>query len=236
VVDTIEVRVGTATAAIVDSIQVERVLAMSAPLRAGTRGVATLTPVQPDSLAVRVEGRGGAAFPWRATTAAPWLTLATAAGTGPGTIRLARTVAGLAPARTPTRSSSRGATRRRRAPAGWCADTVQVLAVPAVAAAARDLLGGAGMTDVERQALDVAGNRDGVYNLGDLMAHADRTGTPIAAALLEPLLARAAVATARDADRRSPAAGCRPRVHRPRPHLLPRAPACAVIASPRLLP
>jgi len=56
-------------------------------------------------------------------------------------------------------------------------------------AAARDMLTGAGLTAEERALLDRAGNGDGTYNLGDLLAHLERTNQQVSASIAAQLLA-----------------------------------------------
>jgi hypothetical protein len=63
------------------------------------------------------------------------------------------------------------------------------VAIPVIAAAtaAQDLLRGTGLTTEQRAALDAAGNGDGVFNLGDLLAHLDRTGQVISPAIMREI-------------------------------------------------
>jgi hypothetical protein len=66
---------------------------------------------------------------------------------------------------------------------------VSFAALPAPATAATDLLTGGGLTDADRAVLDQLGNRDGQYNLGDLLALLDRTGQQLGSDVLARLLA-----------------------------------------------
>ncbi|MBL0170764.1 MAG: hypothetical protein IPP90_08550 [Gemmatimonadaceae bacterium] len=54
-------------------------------------------------------------------------------------------------------------------------------------AAARDLLAELA-SPLDRELLDRTGNGDGVYNLGDLLAHLDRTGQVLSSAISAQLL------------------------------------------------
>lgn len=67
----------------------------------------TTTPLV-DSADVVLTGEGAASVPWRATAVAPWLSLTTAEGAGPGRVRWSRSPAGLA--------------------VGWHVDTIRVAA------------------------------------------------------------------------------------------------------------
>ncbi len=55
--------------------------------------------------------------------------------------------------------------------------------------AARDLLTGTGLSLADRELLDRTGNADGVFNLGDLLAHLDRTGQTLSSILSAQLMA-----------------------------------------------
>ena len=54
--------------------------------------------------------------------------------------------------------------------------------------AAQDLLTGTGLSLIDRETLDRTGNADGVYNLGDLLAHVERTGQSLSAEMSARLL------------------------------------------------
>ncbi len=62
------------------------------------------------------------------------------------------------------------------------ADFVQVVAVD-VAAAVSAVLGGAALAADQRAYLDLIGNRNGSYDVGDLLAWLRRTGRPLPTAL-----------------------------------------------------
>ena len=53
------------------------------------------------------------------------------------------------------------------------------------AAAEQDLLTGSGLTTTERSLLDQTGNGNGVYDIGDLMAHLERNGQSLSARVLD---------------------------------------------------
>lgn len=71
-------------------------------------------------------------------------------------------------------------------------DTQVASDVPTLDAAAAELLGTPSLTASEKQALDVAGNHDGTYNLGDFLAFANRSGQRVTGALLSRLSTAAA--------------------------------------------
>ena len=64
------------------------------------------------------------------------------------------------------------------------------IVVPAIAAddAAKDLLTGSGLTADQRVLLDKAGNGDGTFNLGDLIAHLERTNQILSPSITAQLL------------------------------------------------
>jgi hypothetical protein len=67
------------------------------------------------------------------------------------------------------------------------ANFVQVRPIDANAAA-QDLMTGAGLAIADRELLDQTGNGDGIYNLGDLLAHLERTGQVLSDARMGQLL------------------------------------------------
>jgi hypothetical protein len=140
--------------------------------RRDTAEAGSLTPV-PDSVVVTLQGPGSTTATWTATHGGgAWLTLTAATGTGSGMARWTRSPAGLLPGAyvdTIRVATSLGDT-------AVVIDTFVLLA-PAVTAgcAAEDLLVPGCLTDVQRRYLDLAGNADGTYNLGDLVALRQRT-------------------------------------------------------------
>ena len=138
---------------------------------------------------VTVTGLGSGSSRWVVTHGgSSWLTLVTTTGTGNGAVQWQVDPTGLS--------------------AGFFLDTVAVTVAGAIgsplrfidslwvyepavviACAENVLLASATcLGAVERNFLDMTGNRDGAYNLGDLLAYLDRKGVP----LTPPLLAAAA--------------------------------------------
>jgi photosystem II stability/assembly factor-like uncharacterized protein len=129
-----------------------------------------------DSAAVVLSGADAGMAGWTAAHGAgSWLTVSTPGGTGSGSVRWVRDPTGLAP--------------------GWYVDTITVsvpgaagspgLVIDSLVALAPDvsagcavqhLLGTACLDDAQSRFLDLVGNRDGTYNLGDLLAHLARSG------------------------------------------------------------
>jgi photosystem II stability/assembly factor-like uncharacterized protein len=167
-VDTIRVR----RAGCIDTVQILRPLVLETASRRDTAEAGSLTPV-PDSVVVTLQGPGSTTATWTATHGGgAWLTLTAATGTGSGMARWTRSPAGLLPGAyvdTIRVATSLGDT-------AVVIDTFVLLA-PAVTAscAAEDLLVPGCLTDVQRRYLDLAGNADGTYNLGDLVAFRKRT-------------------------------------------------------------
>jgi hypothetical protein len=127
-----------------------------------------------DSAAFQVRGVGNTTATWTATHGgSPWLTLVAATGTGSGMLRWQLNPADLTPgayADSILLSTSRG-------DSAWM-DVSLVASAPDVSAgcAVQHLLGTACLDDAQSRFLDLVGNRDGTYNLGDLLAHLARSG------------------------------------------------------------
>jgi len=175
-VDTITVTVPGDAEIVVDSFVVLPGISLpAASTRTEFSGAASVTV----SAAVQVWGAGAATVPWSATHGGgAWLTLTTAAGTGSGTLRWQLDAGGLAAGAyvdTLVVVTPRADTAR-------LVSTFQV-AEPAVetACATQDLLGTSCLDETRRRFLDLEGNRDGVYNLGDLLALLARSGGAITA-------------------------------------------------------
>jgi hypothetical protein len=173
-VDTIRVTTSQGgLARLVDSVVILPVpLVLGTASRRDTADAGSVTPV-PDSVAVTLQGPGSATATWTATHGAgAWLTLTAAAGTGSGIARWTRNPTGLLPGTYV--DTIRVATSL--ADTAVVIDTFVLLA-PAVTAscAADDLLAPGCLTDDERRYLDLTGNADGTYNLGDLVALRKRT-------------------------------------------------------------
>jgi hypothetical protein len=173
-VDTIRVTTSQGgLAQLVDRVEILPIpLVLETASRRDTAESGSVTAV-PDSVAVTLRGPGSATATWTATHGAgAWLTLTTAAGTGSGVARWTRNPTGLVP----------GAYVDTIRVATSLADTAVVidtfvLLAPAVTAscAADDLLAPGCLTDDERRYLDLTGNADGTYNLGDLVVLRKRT-------------------------------------------------------------
>jgi hypothetical protein len=194
-VDTLRVNLSgyaTGTPFVVDSFLVQGPLTVAvAPGRVRDSFPSGTTAVRGATAALVMAGFGGDTLQWTMTHgSARWITLVTTAGRGGGPLSWNRDPAGLAP--------------------GTYVDTLQV-SVPGaggspfsivdstfvfepgftVACAAGGLLSPGGcLGAVERNYLDLSGNRDGTYNLGDLLGYLDRKGLP-----LPPSLLRAPVAS-----------------------------------------
>lgn len=144
-----------------------------------------------DSILVRIIGFGASATTWRASHGGSgWLRLSDSVGQGTGRVRWRRDPAGLEP--------------------GIFVDTITIAAIPVVpgspavvvdslivfepavaaACAVAEFLGISCLSGDERGFLDVTGNADGSYNVGDLLAFLDRKGLPLTAALLNALASR----------------------------------------------
>jgi hypothetical protein len=173
-VDTIRVTTSQGgLAQLVDTVAILPIpLVLETTSRRDTAESGSVTAV-PDSVAVTLQGPGSTTATWTATHGAgAWLSLTTAAGTGSGVARWTRDPTGLLPGAyvdTIRVATSLGDT-------AVVIDTF-VLLPPAVTAtcAADDLLAPGCLTDDERRYLDLTGNADGTYNLGDLVALRART-------------------------------------------------------------
>jgi len=133
-----------------------------------------------DSASLSIVGPGADTTSWTVTIAgtAPWITLATASGTGSGTVRWTLDPSDLQPgsyADTIVVRTSRGDTPR--------VGVTLVVTAPQIttACAAQELLGTPCLDDTGRRYLDLAGNRDGTFNLGDFVALLARTADATAA-------------------------------------------------------
>jgi len=130
--------------------------------------------LRPDSAFLTLQGAGSGTVTWAATHGgASWLSLTAAAGTGSGVVRWARDPAGLLPGTYV--DTIRVITSL--ADTALVIDTFVLLAPEvAVICAASELFAPGCLTDVQRRYLDLAGNADGTYNLGDLVALRTRGG------------------------------------------------------------
>ncbi len=135
------------------------------------------TTVTTDSATVELTGTGGQAATWLALSArGTWVTVTTGTGTGTGTLRWMRNPRGLPEGTfvdtiTVTTAGAVGSPIQN-------VDTLRMLPPPiTVDEAAAALLAQDAVTAEQRDYLDARGNRDGVYNLGDLLAYLTRLGT-----------------------------------------------------------
>ncbi len=139
-----------------------------------------------DSARVVLAGAGAASEIWVASSGAAWSTFNRLTGTGTGYMRWTRDAGVLTP--------------------GIYVDTITVVAGPATSQfldtlevtravltvddAVQELLEGGVLADVHKRYLDSLGNRDGVFNLGDVLAHLDRLDMApppeLGAALIRP--------------------------------------------------
>ncbi len=181
-VDTITITSTAATgspARIVDSLVVRAAAVALNPTATSDTAVSGTAGARPGSAQLLLSGGTDSITAWTATHgAAPWLTLLTTAGQGSGTISWTRSAADLADGvfrDTITVVSAAGDSAR--------VVDVFVVRAPAVAAAcaASHLLGETCLDPTQRRWLDLAGNRDGQFNLGDFVAFVARgsgTGAP----------------------------------------------------------
>jgi M6 family metalloprotease-like protein len=138
---------------------------------------------RPDSAGVTFTGFNAAVAAWTAARRHPWISITTSAGTGSGTLRWSRNPGGLSAGIhvdtiTVTAIGSPGSPAR-------IIDSLAIYERPiSVACAIDEILGSACLPDLESTYLDRNGNKDGHYNLGDLLSYLDRTGLPLSPALL----------------------------------------------------
>jgi hypothetical protein len=164
--------------ALPDTLLIVRPLVLGSASR-GAAGILGAAAPTPDSVTVRLRGIGNTTATWTATSgSASWLTLTTAGGTGDGMARWTLDASDLQPGSyrdTIVVRTSRG-------------DSAQVavaftVTAPAIttACAAQELLGTVCLDDTGRRYLDLVGNRDGTFNLGDFVALLQRTARAAAA-------------------------------------------------------
>jgi photosystem II stability/assembly factor-like uncharacterized protein len=173
-VDTIRVVTNLGTSAeLVDSLLLVRPLSVTPPSRQATAVSASPT-VLTDEAHIQLRGLGQTTATWTVTHGGgSWLTITTAAGTGNGTARWRRsadTVRAGTYVDTLVVATSRGDTAR-------VIDTFTVTAPEvSTSCAAQHLLGAPCLDDTQRRFLDLEGNRDGTFNLGDFLAWLARSG------------------------------------------------------------
>ena len=127
----------------------------------------------PDSSRVLLSGAGAETAQWTASAGSTWLTLTSGSGTGSGVLHWQRDPSGLG--------------------LGTFVDTIRVessnggqavlvdtftLTEPFIPAECpvQHLLGASCLADLQLRFLDIEGNADGVYNLGDFLAQLARKG------------------------------------------------------------
>jgi photosystem II stability/assembly factor-like uncharacterized protein len=177
-VDTIRVTAAGAADSpwdLLDTLVVRASVAVSlAPTSHQASAVAGTTSPVADSAVVALVGPGADTTSWTAVTVggAPWIAIATSSGAGSATVRWTLNPAGLLPGTyqdTIVVQTSQGDQAR--------ADVRLIVTAPAITAAcaAQELLGTPCLDDTGRRYLDLAGNQDGTFNLGDFLALLSRT-------------------------------------------------------------
>jgi photosystem II stability/assembly factor-like uncharacterized protein len=127
----------------------------------------------PDSARVLLSGAGAGAAQWTASNGSSWLTLTTASGTGSSMLRWTRDPSGLGPGTlvdTITVESSNGGQAHL-----IDAFTLTEPFIPSNCPVDH-LLGSPCLSDLQLRFLDIEGNADGIYNLGDFLAQLAREG------------------------------------------------------------
>jgi photosystem II stability/assembly factor-like uncharacterized protein len=157
---------------IIDSlVMITPLLGLDPTSRQRSAVAGTLDPI-PDSARVLLSGVGADTARWNATVSgSSWLSLTAASGTGTGILRWFRDPTGLGVGThrdTITVEASTGGFARM-------IDTFTLTApwVP-LQCAVDHLMGAPCLFDLQLRFLDLAGNRDTVYNLGDFLAHLAR--------------------------------------------------------------
>ena len=176
-VDTIVVSavgaLGTPTAIIDTLVMTSPPLGLDPTEGRGSAGAGTLLAIS-DSARVLLAGAGAETATWTATvTDSPWLTLTTSSGTGPGILRWSRDPTGLRSGihvGTITVTSSTGAQATMT--------DIFTLTAPVVSmdCALDHLIASPCLNELQLRFLDLEGNGDGVYNLGDFLAMLSREG------------------------------------------------------------
>jgi photosystem II stability/assembly factor-like uncharacterized protein len=154
-----------------DSLLIYRPLALGSSNRSAAAILGAPAPT-PDSVSVALRGIGNTTATWTATSNAAWLTLSTAGGTGSGMARWTLDATALQPGSyrdTIVVQTSRGDSAQVSVLFNVTAPTI------VTSCAAQELLGTACLDDTGRRYLDLTGNRDGTYNLGDFVALLERT-------------------------------------------------------------
>lgn len=175
-------------------VQLEEVRHNVLALLAGSRTSA-------DSVLAVLTGFAASSSQWTATKSASWLTLSTVTGGTMQRVRWTRSQAGLA-AGTYVDTIRVSVAGSPASPA-LIVDTLRVVSVSGLDAA-RQLLGTAALGQQITSLLDSEGNADGTYNLGDVLAHLDRTGTVLTNALLASINSGPSASAMGDTSRAAP--------------------------------
>ena len=127
---------------------------------------------------------------WQAATGAGWVRFLNSSGSGPGYLRWQRNLVGMSfgiSADSILVTSGSGDTREVEL---VVTETI-VTGADQIAAslAAGSLFGAQGLTELQGRMLDLLGNNNGSYDVGDLLAHLDRTGFMLSPAMLSKVMA-----------------------------------------------
>jgi len=176
----------TSTPFLVDSFLVQGPLAVAVvPGSVRDSFPSGTTAVRGAVASLLMNGFGADTAPWTMTHgSASWISLATPAGLGGGQLSWNRDPAGLAPG---TYVDTLWVNVPGASGSPWpIVDSTFVFEPGFTTACAADglLVNGGCLGTVERNYLDLSGNHDGTYNLGDLLAYLDRKGLPLPPSLL----------------------------------------------------
>jgi M6 family metalloprotease-like protein len=189
-VDTITVTAaanGATPRVVIDTFRI--IAATAVQIAAATHNVASLqggNKAKGDSASATVTGFASNSSQWTATKSATWLTLTTSTGTTGQRVRWTRNQTGLAAGTyvDTIRLSVAGSP----APAALIVDTLRVITIVGLDAA-KHLLGTSTLDATRTTILDHEGNADGAFNLGDVLAHLNRTGAVLTNSVMAELIA-----------------------------------------------
>jgi subtilisin len=127
---------------------------------------------------------------WQATTAAGWVRFLNSTGSGPGYLRWQRDLVGMSFGVSADSILVRSGSGDTREVELVVTETI-VTGADQIAAsvAAGALFGAQGLSALQGRMLDLLGNANGRYDVGDLLAHLDRTGFALSPAMLSKLMA-----------------------------------------------
>ncbi|MBA2291727.1 MAG: S8 family serine peptidase [Gemmatimonadales bacterium] len=156
-------------------------------------GQASVTAL--DSARVELQGQVNEQAVWLASSSASWITILTPSGVAPGALLWNRDHSALGTGIhvdsivivLASNPSIRTIIR----------DTVEVseVTVPTPEKAAEDLFSGGRLDGGQREALDLVGNQNGRYDLGDFLAWVNRSGIRLSASLMDRVAAYTTTAT-----------------------------------------